>query len=347
MANPLILLIGCDCDPDRPRYGGSRYDVYRSPQQWKGIEEGIRRLQEELGRLEQRIGLKPKVIFCVRADLQMKEIYGSAGSMVESYLPLWRELAKEGHEVAWHPHLWRWSGTWGCWYQETEDNSWISMCLEIGFSGFLSAWGKAPSTCHMGWTFHNNISMQAINRLGVKMDFSASPGVFFEGGPGAAGTAFDNQIDWRGTPKRWYRPSVMDYRRPRRGDETELDVIEIPKFTSESGLLTAAKRLAYGLKKRTLSAPASAAFLQVTAQPVLYNHIVRERLECTGAEPFLVTYFHPDELIERKLSPQDLLYSRANFSKNILHIVKKATEMGRDIRFATGAEALGFVREQL
>ncbi len=343
MESPLALLIGCDCDPDRARYGGTRYDAHLTPQRWRGLKEGIQNLQEMLERVESEQGLKPKIIFCVRADLQMKEIYDSAAWPLEEYLPLWRQLSEWGHEIAWHPHLWRWSSTHACWYQETEDPGWIIECLETGFSAFTSVWGRAPVTCHMGWTFHSDISMKTIERLGVKMDFSASPGVFFEGGPGAAGTVFDNRIDWRGTPQKWYRPSQDDYRRPARGDEIELDIVEIPKFTSSAGMLKTAKRLASGARKGGGSL--ESVFVQIAILPLLYKNVIDERLACEQAEPFFATFFHPDELMHHEpFSAGAFLYSQGHMQKNITRLIEKSRKKGRNVCFVTGSEALEHIR---
>jgi hypothetical protein len=200
----------------------------------------------------------------------------------------------------------------------------------------------------MGWTFHNNISMQTVSRLGVSMDFSASPGVYFEGGPGAAGTVFDNRIDWRGTPYRWYHPSAVDYRRPRKDEEPELDILEIPKFTSQAVVLRAAKELAYRLRKGAGAESATAIFLQVTVLPLLYQRIILERLANERAEPFLGTFFHPDELLkENPVSSSSFLYSSGNMEKNLINIIKQARKRGREVIFTTGPEAVELAKSLL
>lgn len=345
MRHPLAVLIGCDCDPDRPRYGGSRYDSQKQHHKWNGITDGIGILLEILHRIERAFNVKPKIIFCIRSDQQMKEIYGTAAWMLEEFHPLWQEIRSQGHEIAWHPHLWRWSEKSKCWRQEVEDKDWIAQCLEIGHADFLQKWGGKPFTCHTGWTFHNNTSMQTISRLGVRMDFSASPGVYFEGGPGAGGTVFDNRIDWRGTPQRWYHPSIIDYRRPPEGDESRLNIMEIPKFTSTAAVLRAAKGMAYRLKKGAGAAAASAVFLQITLLPLLYQRNIRERLANEQAEPFFATFFHPDELLEQKrASSGGFLYSAAHMEKNLGNIIKQVRKRGREVIFATGPEAVDLLK---
>ncbi len=339
MKNTVFVILGCDCDPDRPRYGGVPHDVRHSPQKWQGISEGVSLLCERLERIEGRTGVKPKVVFCLRSDVQVKEIYGEAAWPIKHYSDLWRRLADVGHELAWHPHLWCWSDEWKCWYQNVQDAEWINHCLETGFSGFSQALGSNPVTCHMGWTFHNNMTMRKIAELGLNVDFSACPGVYFEGGTGDAGTAFDNMIDWSGTPQGWYFPSDADYRRPARGAEAKLKIVEVPKFTSQSKMLSTMKRLTTAGRKTGPSV-----FLQITALPLLYDRIIKERFQCREAEPFFATYFHPDELLPVKLrSARNFLYSLDNLEKNLMRIIEAARKQGRHVEFVTGGDVLRYV----
>jgi hypothetical protein len=341
MAKKLIMILGCDCDPDRPRFGGPRYDDLRSPLTWRGITEGLSLLQNSLQNIENDSGAKVKMTLFLRSDAQVEEIHGSAAWPVAEYAEMWRRLEEQGHELAWHPHLWRWSSEWECWFQETRDSEWIGECLKSGHAGITEALGKNPASCHMGWTFQNNITMKALSRLGVGIDFSACPGVYNNGGPGDYGTRYDNMIDWLGTPRTWYRPSAVDYRRPARAGEAELGIIELPKFTSESGILRKAKSLASRGGGGSTSVRASAAFVQITASPMIYSRIIKERMKAEEAEPFFATYFHPDELLpDRPRSARGFLYSLVNMEKNLLGIIEAARRNGMDVEFATGAEAL-------
>lgn len=341
MARKLIIVIGVDCDPDRPRFGGPRYDARRSPLRWRGIAEGILLLQERLQKIENSSGARIKLTLFLRSDAQIEEIYGSAAWPVLEYAEMWRSLEKQGHELAWHPHLWRWNSEWECWFQETRDSEWIGECLTIGHAGISGALGKNPASCHMGWTFHNNFTMRTLSRLGVGIDISACPGVYNEGAPSDYGTRYDNMIDWLGAPRTWYRPSVADYRRPAHAGKAELGIIELPKFTSESGILKKAKNLASRASGGSTSVRSSAAFVQITASPLLYARIIKERMKTEEADPFFVTYFHPDELLpDRPRSARGFLYSLANVEKNLLAIIETARKNGRDIEFSTAAEAL-------
>lgn len=339
MTKNLMIILGCDCDPDRPRYGGPGYDDRESPLKWRGLTEGLSLLRGSFERVEKSAGIPVKAVFFLRSDLQIREIHGLAAWSALEYAKSWRGLEEQGHELAWHPHLWRWSREWGCWFQEAEDSQWIRECLEIGHVGISEALGKNPASCHMGWTFHTDTSMSTLADLGVRVDFSACPGVFSGGGPGDAGTRYDNMIDWLGTPQTWYRPSEADYRRSAVGDEAELGIIEIPKFTSRSSVLRKAKELAS--RSGAASAKATAAFVQITAPPIVYGRVIKERLDSEGADPFFVTYFHPDELLpDRPRSAREFLYSLSNLEKNLVGLIEAARKRGRDVEFVTTPEAL-------
>jgi hypothetical protein len=308
---------------------------------WRGVTEGISLLRKCFQRIERASGIKVKTTFLLRSDEQVENIHGAAAWPALEYSEMWRELEEEGHELGWHPHLWRWSSEWECWFQETQDAEWIVECLKGGHMALSDALGRNPTACHMGWTFQNNITMNALSRLGVGIDFSACPGAYSEGGPGDSGTRFDNMIDWLGTPLKWYRPSAVDYRRPARPGEGELGIIELPKFTSASGMLKKAKSLAARASGAPALAQASASFVQITASPMIYDRIVRERLKTEEAEPFFATYFHPDELLtDRPRSARGFLYSLANMEKNLFTIIEAARKAKREVEFATGAEAL-------
>jgi peptidoglycan/xylan/chitin deacetylase (PgdA/CDA1 family) len=346
MAKKLMVVLGCDCDPDRPRYGGLGYDDRSAPLKWRGVEEGIPRLIERLRKIEDATGLKVKVTFFLRSDTQVDEIHGTPAWPALEYADMWRSVEEEGHELAWHPHVWRWSDEWNCWFQETKDSGWINKCLRVGHAGISEALGKEPTSCHMGWTFQNNATMNVLSELGVGIDFSACPGVYSEGGPSEAGTRFDNMIDWLDTPRAHYHPSTADYRRPAQPGETELDIVECPKFTSKSAALKRAKGLVARAGGGSASMRATAAFVQITAAPIIYNRVIKERLGSKDAEPFFATYFHPDELLpDRPRSARGLLYSPANLEKNLLAIAGRSAKSGREVDFVTGSEALRHIQE--
>jgi len=200
----LIVIIGGDCDPDREKGMGKNLKTYRSIYNWQGIKKGIPKIRERLLHIQNLFDSPFKLTWYVRSDFQIKEIYGSAGWCLKEFSSFWKELEKEGDEIGWHLHLWRWEPQNKIWYQEIQDEEWIKKCILKGFMAFKEERKMPPLAVRMGWVFHNNLTMKEISTLGVKVDLSAIPGL--------------NKIiiirkhildyaNWRKTPAYPYHPS--------------------------------------------------------------------------------------------------------------------------------------------
>ncbi len=318
-------MILCDCDPDRPDFGGTRYDDRRPPT-WRGVEEGIPALVEALDDLARQTGDdRAPITWCIRADLQMGETYSDCAWAFRRFEPLWRSLEASGDTIGWHPHLWRWSDEHGCWYQETEDERWIVECLETGYESLCDAYGDHIEICRMGWEFHNNVTMRTLDRLGLQMDASAVPGR--RRGPGNDRGSFRHgELDWETTGAEPYRPSVTDYRRPAADGEASLDIVEVPRTVSRSALWGVARRLRSmtaalraGSITRALWPRRQGAYIHapmLTSPPVAYRHLIRDWAADgateANARPF-VTAFHADEL----LAGAGKAYSARNALRNV------------------------------
>ena len=297
----------CDCDPDTVPYGGLTHDS-REPLKWRGVQEGIPKLVEALDGIESETGRRVNLTWCVRSDVQMKEIYGDAAWPYLEFRELWQRLQSRGDEIAWHPHVWRWSDEHRCWYQEIHDDEWIEQCLEEGYQALCRAVGRPVQSCRMGWEFHNNTSMQTLDRLGVRVDLSATPGHYCEG-TGDRGSIFHKYTDWRGTPESPYQPSVMDYRRPAREGEQELGLTEVPlwghvalRWRALGRAYVAAKHLARGRVREALLSRKETMFHipAFTMPPMIFtSSIGQARVSDVPWGP-VVAAFHCDELLRGK-----------------------------------------------
>ena len=99
MANNLMVVLGCDCDPDRPRYGGPGYGDRHSALKWRGVSKGISLLRERLQKIESNTRVGIKALFFLRSDTQIEEIHGTAAWPVLEYDEIWRRLESEGHAI--------------------------------------------------------------------------------------------------------------------------------------------------------------------------------------------------------------------------------------------------------
>ncbi len=329
---PIVIL--CDCDPDTPAYGGVAYNE-RAALRWRGVVEGIPALIEALEEMEKRLGVRINIIWCVRADAQMKEIYGDAAWPYREFIELWTELEKRGDVIAWHPHLWRWSTERKCWYQEIADEEWMGECLEEGYAAICSAANKRITIGRMGWEFHNNFTIRVLDELGVEADFSAVPGYYCQGDENS-GSCFHKFADWRGAPRHPYHPSKADYRRPAQDGEEELAIWEVPLWSQVALPWRVLGRL-YGTAKSLIREPRFSSLVRqrevffripaFTMLPSIFVPALRAAMKQLEDAPAAFA-FHCDELLPGK-GIKGKVYGLAN-------AVRNAGEIARVLRMLEG-----------
>lgn len=343
----LGVVIGCDADPDRPRYGGTRYDSFDSLR-WRGLSEGIAHARMIADEFADASGKPLRITWCIRADAQIEDIYGCAGWCHGQFAEAWGQLEATGDELAWHPHLWRWDDGDGYWYQEIEDVGWIEDCLTRGHHALAQGLRRSPRTSRMGWEFHNNASMNVMRKLKVAVDFSAIPGRFTPGGPDRYGSDFLCHIDWRGTPEEPYVPSYFDYRQPAGDGEGEL--VELPMSVFRSPALSAIAALRR-IPRRPLSESVSELShlseplkAYITGHPYVFGKLAASRIAAAREQQraLLVTAFHPDELLSDHAG---MANSGEHFRTNVTRLVDLARRREVHLRFLNAAEALDFITE--
>lgn len=326
----LTIAVGCDCDPDRPSYRGTGGDLRRGRLVWNGVTRGIPALRDMLK--TEGLG-KLKITWNVRADTQLRDIYGNAGWALGEFGCLWNNLEAAGDEIAWHPHFWRWNQAARAWFQETEDYDWMKSCLAEGIAAFHDMRKRIPSAVHMGWLFHNNLTLAIMANAGILVDYSAVPGIRIEGG--------DNKVrggecDWAITTIYPYYPSKSDYRRPATPGEGSLDILEIPVPGCSSPLLKglkAIKQLVKGEPVRPILQ--GNLFFPIAAHWAVVSSSIKDLL-AKSAEVYklshLVVYFHADELVGRQV------YSSNNLVRNLNYMARIALEHGYEVEFSTVSE---------
>jgi hypothetical protein len=347
----LTLLIGCDADPDRPRYGAPRYDS-RHPLQWSGLRQGLPRCADILEGIAQTHGMRPKVTWCVRSDLQVGELHGDPAWSYIEFESLWRSLEDAGDEIGWHPHLWRWSDTAQCWHQEIEDEAWIEDCLVTGHRALCDRTRARVVSARGGWEFHNNTTMRTLAALGVAADFSASPGRQTAPDSESEGSSFDRYMDWTITPDEPYQPSCADYRRPARDGEGSLEIWEIPRSVYVPRTLrfaaqtwARASRLCRGRFREAVGRQVGRNVLHapgIAMAPRFFGGLTRRKIEEAKrvGHALLVTSFHADELLERTGSGKARFYAPGHLRRNLEVLIETAAREGVQLEVATVREWL-------
>jgi hypothetical protein len=98
--NAHLVCLTVDTDPD----GLSGKVTNRQTLTWQGLENLQR--SPELTEPDPRLGKIP-ITWFVRADGQLESILGSAAYLIEKYDRWWTTVRRAGHEIGWHPHLYR------------------------------------------------------------------------------------------------------------------------------------------------------------------------------------------------------------------------------------------------
>jgi len=350
----LKIVVCCDVDHDIVGYNVSatRFDAYKEKLGWKNVEQNVPRARDLFNLVEDSESNNPKITWFVRSDEQLGIIFDDYAYPLRNFRNLWERLQKQGDEIGWHPHLWRWSNRNKCWYQEVSDKKWISHCLENGHKEFIKL-AKNLTSVRMGWSFHNNFTMKKINDLSISVDLSAFPGIRHEGSPDERGSYFVNEYDWSITPHEPYIPSKQDYRRPAKNNEQNLSILEVPITTAPKSkrriLVEEAIRLAPTSLRRKILKGADIQFKSVQHRYVA--NITEASFERIAKQKFkeakqnhkdhtnLVAIFHPIELYKQKgfQNLQNNLNAIKEFSRssNIPFFFSTATEMTRNSSMRT------------
>ncbi len=292
--NDLIVIIGADCDPDRNWF--HMRNSQKLPYSWNGIKNGIIEIKDKLMKLNHSLGMNFKITWCVRADFQIKDIYGTAGWCLEEFSSLWKQLEYEEDEIGWHPHLSRWSKQFKRYYQEIKDNVWIESCLEEGFNKFKELRGKSPFSSRMGWVFHNNVTMKKLSSLGIKIDFSCIPGLVKKQ---IVSKYLIDFADWVDAPIYPYHPSLKSYKNKERNKG--LSIWEIPCMPLKSKFVWL-YNLREICKRKPTIVYSSVLPCTLMCPPVLFKKALKDWFLIHRLQKilFLVTYFHPYEIFSKR-----------------------------------------------
>lgn len=335
----LNIIIGCDTDPDRP---GFLHDVTEPGKSWRGVEQGIPSLKELLSGVKDIVDETPKITWLLRVDEQTKSIYGDYGWVLTNFRTLWEQLESDGDELGWHPHFYKFDSNRGRWYQEALDEVWQIGMLENAYEAYSMALPGRAKSVRMGWDYHNNATMRKLCELGVKVDFSALPGLKTR--PPNEPTDSLNIYDWYISPRRPYFPSEADYRREPCDPEKALGILELPITTSSSlswgvlgGLQMARKMRNAALFFQAFQRPSYV--VNLTGKPSYFAPLIAEIRRMFkgpyGDEYYFATYFHADELVENRSD----IYRLRNILLNLLSIKRLCEQVGVGLKFIQASES--------
>jgi hypothetical protein len=301
-----LLCLTIDTDPD----GLSGKVTNRQTLQWDGLHY-LQKLPEILGNIP--------ITWFIRADGQLKSILGSAAYLLEKYEPFWTTLHRAGHELAWHPHLYRQS--------KPEDDATIITDPNEAREELEHLWTiirtALPATSFRhgeGW--HSPDTYATVERLGFRCDSTAIPGR-----RGAAG----HPMNWENAPNQPYFPSAADLCKP--GQDRSL--LELPLNT---WMVQAPHDVTPRLR-----------YMNPAVHSKVFANALRNWENTRNFSPsalhIWVMIFHPDEVLPTR--GEDGLYSRSlsELSANLACFHESLQRVGHDVKWVTVSPAAELWRQ--
>ena len=149
MNKTVYIVIGCDTDPDRKSFFA---DLPEDSLSWRGMLEGIPLMKKKVSEIKDSHGNKPLFSWCLRVDHQIKEYYGKYNHILETYKSFFEELEKDGDELAWHPHFFKYDPVKNDWYQEFKDVDWQVKMLQEAHADYMSVFPGRAKSVRMGFS---------------------------------------------------------------------------------------------------------------------------------------------------------------------------------------------------
>ena len=225
-------------------------------------------------------------------------------------------------EIAWHNHQWRFKKN--KWVQEMEDEIWLESNIRESFESIRR---YQISALHAGWCFQNNFTMNLYNDLGIKVDYSALPGM-------RKTTGSCNKYDYSLVKSNEiYIPSRNNYQQKDLSGENQ--ILEIPTTTISNFFLNCLQLADNFRKTKQLSDWGfQKSYLNISVNPFLYNIFLKNVFSQDNLEYF-ATFFHSDELLpdKMKVKHEQWLYQQDNIYYNLKRLISLAQKKGREIKF--------------
>lgn len=269
------------------------YDTGQFFDEMKAVFPGIRSCLEDFPAL--------KTTWFLRIDGQIEKLYGSALSVFIGHAAEIEWLRSRGHEIGWHHHAYVPDGA--RWKHETDE---AAVCDGVKRYGQI-ALDAGLKIARMGWGFHTNRTMKAVDDLGFLIDSSAIPRPRYRWSPHAC--------DWSDTPGHPYQPSVRDYRV---AGEPHLEMWEVPMTT-------------VALPLPTDTEPGVVRYIEVGYDSDLF----KRAMDAVVATRSAVMIFHPYKLMKARSVGGSLSFDSDTLRANL------ETMMGYEARFITLLETVG------
>lgn len=304
-----LFCLTIDTDPD----GLSGLSVNRRTLSW----EGLILAQNFPGELEkssaQFASLIP-ITWFIRIDGQLRDILGTSLYLLEKYENFWRKVENLGHELGWHPHLYRQPSLADEPLLITDSSE---ACEELErLWDDLKTHSFRPRVFRNGEGWHCPQTLDVVEKFGLICDSTAIPGRVGRSG---------HPQDWSGTLNQPYFPDPEDIRKP--GSRRPL--LEVPLNTWHF-------QTSYDIRPRLR-------YMNPAIHSILFDQALNdwEKLVRDIKQTFCVwvLIFHPDEIMIAE--KPDLLYAHSSQTviQNLVALIERVRRAGHTFEFTTLSDA--------
>lgn len=192
---PRNIVIAIDVEPDPIKSG--------SDETWEGTAVTLRELSALGKRVQEQTGAAFRLNWFSRFDRKMERAWGP------DWVPqawLLNTANSNGDFIGVQVHLWKWQEDRG-WYNEVDNPSWRSECLNSAIEGYRGLLGESPSASRFAdhQLFADDI--QPLRESQIHYDLTLEPRLPADGGP-------LKEENCQAIPRKPFRPSPDDYLRP-------------------------------------------------------------------------------------------------------------------------------------
>jgi len=185
-------LVCLTIDTDADAAPGKSIDRYSL--KWDAMAQ-MDTLPDDLDALAETLGCQVPVTWFVRGDGQLRSTTGTALYLLEKHEPLWSAALARGHELGWHPHLYR---RGDCGGEPVLITDTAEACDELARDwSDLQAWRPRMTAFRNGEAWHSPDTFAIVEQFGFGADSSVIPGT--SRGDMAC-------MDWRHAPNEPYFP---------------------------------------------------------------------------------------------------------------------------------------------
>jgi hypothetical protein len=304
-----LLCLTIDTDPD----GLSGKITNRRSLTWEGLTQ-VEQLPYDLADSFHSVGTQVPITWFVRLDRQLREVFGTSLYLIENFGEFWERVGSWGHEIGWHPHLYRQSGPES---EPTLMTDPVEACEELNLLwNDLATCSFKPKAFRNGEGWQHPKLLSTIEKIGLLCDSTAIPGRKGE---------LDHPMNWMGAPNQPYFPDGFDIRKP----GAQRPLLEIPMNTWHvKAPYENHPRLRY--MNPAIHEPL---FMQALDR---WGGIVRKM----GVGLYVwVLVFHPDEVMATSRSDGLYAHSRQTVCQNLGCLIQRIQEMENTFELTILSEA--------